>query len=72
MVVLPLAAVVTVLFFASFDSMYTSSITFPPFAGIDHEIVSKSTPAVAPGADIVAGTVVTVTALDAVDAADVP
>ena len=40
--------------------------------GAVHDTVSLSTPAVAVGAAIVAGTVVTVTAADAEDAAEVP
>ena len=47
-------------------------IAFPPFAGADQLTVSKLTAVVAVGADGVAGTVVTVTAEEAVDAAEVP
>ena len=47
-------------------------IAEPPFAGAVQETVSKSTPVVAVGALGVAGTVVTVTAEDALDAAEVP
>ena len=47
-------------------------IADPPFAGAVHETVSWSTPAVAVGADGVAGTVVTGTAEEASEAAEVP
>ena len=61
---LPFAEVVTVLFFGvpSFDSIYTSSMAFPPLSPTTHDIVSRSTPAVAVGAAIVCGTVVAVAA----------
>ena len=44
----------------------------PPFAGAVKATEFESTPAVATGADIVAGFVVTVTAAEAADAAEVP
>ena len=44
----------------------------PPFTGAVQETVSWSTPAVAVGAEGVAGTVVTVTAADATEACEVP
>ena len=47
-------------------------IALPPFAGAVQETESASTPAVAVGAEGVAGTVVTVTADDGLEAADVP
>jgi hypothetical protein len=47
-------------------------IALPPFAGAVQETESESTPAVAVGAEGVAGTVVIVTAADADDAAEVP
>ena len=44
----------------------------PPLAGGVQDNVSESTPAVAVGVPIVAGTVVAVIAVEAVEAADVP
>jgi hypothetical protein len=47
-------------------------IALPPFAGAVQETESASTPAVAVGAEGVAGTVVIVIAAEAADAAEVP
>jgi hypothetical protein len=47
-------------------------IAVPPFAGVPQESVSWLTPAVAVGAEGVAGTVVIVIAEEAEDAVDVP
>lgn len=44
--------------FPSDDAQIYPEIAFPPVAGAVHETVSESTPAVAVGADGVAGTVV--------------
>ena len=58
--------------FPSDDAQEYDVIAAPPFAGAVQETVSLSTPAVAIGALICAGTVVTVTAEEADEAADVP
>ena len=58
--------------FPSEDAQVYPVIAFPPFAGAVQETVSSLTPAVAVGADGVAGTVVAVTEEDADDAAEVP
>jgi hypothetical protein len=56
----------------SLDSQRYVVIADPPFAGVVHVTVSLSTPAVAVGAAIVAGTVVIRTAAVAAEDADVP
>ena len=58
--------------FPSEDVQVYVVIADPPLFGAVQDTVSLSTPAVAVGAAIVAGTVVTVTAEDAEDAAEVP
>ena len=65
-------AVVPVFTGDSLDSHLYVVIAEPPVAGAVQVIVSWSTPAVAPGADIVAGTVVIKTFPVASDAGDVP
>jgi len=65
-------AVVPVFTGDSLDSQRYVVIADPPLAGAVQVIVSWLTPAVAPGADIVAGTVVIKTLAVASDAGDVP
>ncbi len=58
--------------FPSEDAQVYEVIADPPLLGAVQDTVSKSTPVVAVGAEGVAGTVVTVTAADGSEAAEVP